>query len=128
MRIFKIASGALTNSSLYNAIIRTGSVQSNDIVIMENDAAYIYIPSNEFAAYGAFTEPQGTTNSLFNTFYNGSTRGGWMKSTAYTTRSVSARSLNNSNFIYVNVRGETVIPAESGTQPGLLSLDYAFTI
>jgi len=57
MRVFRISQVTFTNKSLYSAIMTTGAVQTNDIVIVENDAAYIYIPSNEFTNYGAFTEP-----------------------------------------------------------------------
>ena len=124
LRIFKASSSALANTSLYNAIGGQNAIQPNDIVVLENDAAYIYIASNEYNNYSTMIEPQGTANSLFNT----QGRGGWLKSTAYMTRSVCAGSSTNSNFIYINARGETIQPAESSTQPGNLSLTYAFTI
>jgi len=127
VRIFKIPSGALQNTSIYTAIGGANAIQPNDIVIMENDAAYIYITSSEYNTYGLFTEAQGTSTSLYNT----NNQGGWLKASAYITRSVTAGT-SNSNFVYVNKRGEIVMPADPASQPanavGTLSLDFAFTI
>ena len=126
MRVFYIPANTLINTSIYNAI-GSANIQANDIVIIENDAAYIYVTPSEYNTYGIFTEAQGETNSLFNT----NNQGGWLQATAYTTRSVSYGS-TNCNFIYVNKRGEIVVPESSGQQPanavGVLGLDFAFTI
>ena len=126
MRIFYIPSNTLANTSIYTAI-GSANIQANDIVIIENDAAYIYITPSEYNTYGIFTEVQGDTNSLFNT----NKQGGWLKASAYTTRSVSYGT-TNSNFIYINRSGTIVVPETTGQQPanavGVLGIDFAFTI
>ena len=110
LRIFRIASGAgaLQNTSLYSAIGGAGAIQANDIVILSNDAAYIYVTASEYNTYGLFTESQSDT--LFNT----NNQGGWVKATDYMTRSVSISS-NNGNFIFINARGEIVVPDSTAT-------------
>jgi hypothetical protein len=55
LRVFFVPANTLVNTSLYNAI-GSANIQSNDIVIIENDSAYIYITPSEYNTYGIFTE------------------------------------------------------------------------
>lgn len=126
LRVFFVPANTLVNTSLYNAI-GSANIQSNDIVIIENDSAYLYITPSEYNTYGIFTEAQGSTNSLFNT----NNQGGWLQASAYITRSVAYGTMN-CNFIYVNKRGEIIIPDTAAQQPantvGVLGINFAFTI
>jgi len=125
LRIFKVASNRLNNTSLRDAIGQS-NIKEGDIVLLERDKAYVYVNNFTYTKYGLKREPYDGTTSLF---YPGPAGGGWIPSVGYITRSVTASSYNNSNYIYITSLGNTVLPAD-GTSSSLpvLNLDFAFTI
>ena len=86
--------------------------------------AYMYVSSSDLNL-GLQTEPQ---VGIFDPTVGSNTEGGWIRSQSYTTRSASASSGYYNNFIFINALGATEIPDNSNNQPGLVNLNYAFTI
>ena len=122
--IYEIARSAVGNTTLRNII---PDLKVGDIVVLTGEAAYMYVSTDDMNA-GVPTEPQGSLTSLFNTTLNNNSEGGWVRSNSYITRSVSASTGNYNNFIYVNAIGHIERPDSSNNQPGILTLNYAFTI
>ena len=122
LRIYRIARSAIPNGSTLRSLI--SNLESGDIVVLTNEAAYMYVSTDDLS-YGLQTEPQ---TDIFNTAIGSVTEGGWIRSQSYITRSVTASSSQYNNFIYINALGVPIIPDNSNSQPGLINLDYAFTI
>lgn len=122
LRIYRIARSAIPSGSTLRNLIP--NLESGDIVVLTNEAAYMYVSTDDLS-YGLQPEPQ---TDIFNTAIGSVTEGGWIRSQSYITRSVTASSSQYNNFIYINALGVPVIPDNSNSQPGLINLDYAFTI
>lgn len=129
MRIFTIASSQLNNRS-FRDLIGASNLRENDIVILTNalnsEYAYMYVTSNTYNNLGLERKP--AANSTTDQFYTQG-QGGWIQSTGYFTRSVTASAYNNSNFIYITPQGNVILPSDNGTaSPSALSFNFAFTI
>ena len=125
LRIYRISRNSIQNNTTLFNLLASQNIHSGDIVVLTNDAAYMYVSSEDLAE-GLNTEPQ---ENIFNTQDSGgSFRGSWIRSQSYATRSASASSSTYNNFIYINALGSPIIPDNSGNQPGLINLNYAFTI
>ena len=122
MNIYRISRSSISSGTTLRDLIP--SLQIGDIVVLNDEAAYMYISIDDLNS-GLQIEPQ---TDIFNTTIGGNTEGGWIKSQSYVTRSVSASSGQYNNFIFINALGSTIIPDNSNSQPGLVNLNYAFTI
>jgi len=109
IHIYRISRSAVGNTNLRRII---PNLQVGDIVVLTNEAAYMYVSTADIQS-GIQTEPQGSVNSLFNTTLNNVSEGGWVRSQAYITRSVTAASGSYNNFIYINALGTTEEPTSS---------------
>lgn len=121
LRIFRIAASQITNTTLTQAI---PNIQPYDIVILSGNAAYMYVTSADLDT-GIQAVP---AEGIFNPIIGSNIEGGWVQSSAYMTRSVTSTGAQRNNFIYINALGSTIEPIDSNSQPGVLSLDYAFAI
>lgn len=122
MHVYRINRSSITGNSTLRSLI--SDLNMGDIAILNGEGAYMYV-SGEDLSQGLSAMPQ---SDIFNTTIGSTTEGGWIASQSYTTRSVSASSGSYNNFIYINTLGSTEIPDNSNNQPGLVNLNFAFTI
>ena len=135
INIYITDSATIGSTTFYDAI-GSARIKSGDIVIFKTATsgdyelygAYMFVSLEEQRSKGIQTMP---AEGYWDTRLNNTTRGGWIESTPYVTRSVSVSGTGRyPNYIYVDGQGALHFPNLSNdlAAAGSLRLDFAFTI